>query len=144
MRDGLKVYFTLFVCSFFFSSCYNTYYISAGNLHTKLTQIKDTAYAYHHKFYDLLILEKRFDNGITQLTCTNKKGDTSTINVSPRTEVKLVLKDGEKNSLFFRTLYLKDSLLFGQQTFFVFPVRLNYRDIDKITIKNPRHTYPEL
>ena len=137
LKQTLK-YLSLFYILASLQSCYNSYYMSADNLHTELSKIKDTAAAYNHKYWDVIVLTKYFNNGLQQITCNDKAGNTKLINVYANTVAIITTKDDDKKRLLFRTMFAKDSLLYGQLSFPSVQEKLNFNQIKAIRIKNPK------
>ena len=137
LKRTLK-FLLLFYCLAFLQSCYNTYYISAGNLHQELNKVKDTVEAYKHRYWDVIVLTKYFNNGLKQITCIDKAGNSKLIDVYANTVAIITTKDDDKKRLLFRTMFAKDSLLYGQLSFPSIQEKLNVNQIKAIRIKNPK------
>jgi hypothetical protein len=138
-KRSLK-YFLVLAMAVILQSCYNTYYMSADNLHQELNKVKDTAYAYKHKFYDAVLFTKYFNNGINEITCYDKAGKAYVIKVYKDVEAKIILKNGDSQRFLFRTMFAKDSLLYGQLAFPVnAQISIEFKDIQKIEIKDPQY-----
>lgn len=137
MINHIKNYYYLFAIAILFASCENTYYLSTDSLYKQLSKVKDTAYAYHHKFYDALVFSKLFNNGLDSIHCTDKKGARWKVPDNYTTEVILTLKSGENRRFIFRTMFLKDSVLVGQGALFNAQMHVKFKDITKVRIKAP-------
>src|SRR5580700_264657 len=123
---------------FMLQSCYNTYFMSANNLHQELNKIKDSTYAYKHKFYDVILFTKYFNNGLTQITCYDKAGKAYNIGVYSNTEAIVYLKNGDANRFIFRTMFAKDTMIYGQLSFPSTQISLKLNDIQAVKIRNPQ------
>ena len=121
-------------------SCYDTYFMSADNLHHELNKIKDSVYAYNHKFYDVILFTKYFNNGLTQITCYDNAGKAYNIGVYNNTEAIVYLKNGDANRFIFRTMFAKDSMVYGQLSFPSTQISLKLNDIQAVKSKNPQYT----
>ncbi|UFH54495.1 hypothetical protein [Spirosoma sp. KNUC1025] len=63
--------------------------------------------------------QKIFYNGIEKVQVTDKNGNLSKRPVMPHTVVRLTDSKGKKTILYFDSLFLKDSLLFGSKSHFI-------------------------
>jgi hypothetical protein len=134
-----KLYLIIFFFSMaFLQSCYNTYYITADNLHQELNKVKDTADAYKHKYWDVIVLTKYFNNGLKHVTAYDKAGNSKVIDVYSNTVAIITTKEDDKKRVLFRTMFAKDSLLYGQLSFPSEQEKLNFNNIKAIRIKNPK------
>ncbi len=138
MLNQLLKYLFLFCILASLQSCYNTYYMSADNLHQELNKVKDTADAYKHKYWDVFVFTKLFNNGLKQINCYDKAGKPIVINIYSNTDAVIETKDGYRTRFIFRTMFAKDSLLYGQLPFPSVQEKLNFNQIKSIRIKNPR------
>jgi hypothetical protein len=114
------------------------FYMSTDNLHQELNKVKDTASAYKHKYYDAVVFTKLFNNGLTQITCSDKNGKATLVGVYSNTVAIITTKDGDVIKLLFSTMFAKDSILYGQLSFLASQVKLNFHDIQTIKIKSPK------
>jgi hypothetical protein len=129
-------YISFIMVAMLLQSCSSTYFMSPDSLHQQLSKVQDTGYAYHHKFYDAVIFSKLFNNAIDTIRCTDKNGaKLKLIGLDP--EVILMLKTGEKKHLRFRTMFLKDSLLYGQGAAINIQIHIKFNDILRVAIKAP-------
>jgi hypothetical protein len=113
--------------------------MSADNLHRELNKVKDTAYAYKHKFYDVIVFSKYFNNGLSKITCYDKAGKPCPINVYINTKVVITLKNGDVDRFLFQTMFAKDSLIYGQPAFPATQISIKLNDIQTIRIKNHKN-----
>jgi hypothetical protein len=133
-------YISLIMGAILLQSCISTYFMSPQSLHAQLSKVQDTAYAYHHKFYDAVVFAKLFNNGIDTIHVTDKKGDRLKIGiVGYRAEAILMLKTGEQKKLLFKTMFLKDSLLYGQGSVLYVQTHFKFSDVLRVTIKAPEY-----
>jgi len=138
MKTPLK--YSLLVCLVaLMQSCYNRYIISTEELQKELSKVKDTSAAYKHKYYDALVFTKLFNNGLSQITCYDKSGKAHVIGIYSNTEAIITKKDTDVVRLIFSTMFIKDSLLYGQLVFPSTQVKLNFRDIKAIKVKSPKY-----
>jgi len=76
-------------------------------------------------------------NSLQQLKCLDKNGKETTITVSNRTSVRIMLTDSSHKTFYFNTLLLKDSTITGSKTHFfemhIKPILL--RDVVKIEVQ---------
>ena len=138
MLNRTLKYISLFCCLASLQSCYNIYYISADNLHLELNKIKDTANAYKHKYWDVIVLTKYFNNGLNEITCYDKDGKVHVVSVYPNTVAIITTKYDDKKRILFRTMFAKDSLVYGQMSFPSSQEKLKFNEIKDIRIKNPK------
>jgi hypothetical protein len=113
--------------------------MSTADLQKELGKVKDTSVAYKHKYYDALVFTKLFNNGLSQITCYDKEGKAHVIGIYSNTEAIITKKDTDVVRILFSTMFIKDSLLYGQMSFPSTQVKLNFRDIKAIRIKSPKY-----
>lgn len=131
-------YLLLLCLAAMLQSCYDSYFISADNLHRELNKIKDSTYAYNHKFYDVIVFTKYFNNGLKQITCCDEKGKPYVIDIYNETVAIITLKNGDVDRFIFHTMFAKDSLVYGQLSFPSTQISIKLKDIQSIRIKSPQ------
>ena len=62
---------------------------------------------------------KNFYNGIDSLKCTTKKGKDVIVPVKPQTGIRLTDNTGRKLQLYFDSVFLRDSLVYGSKSHFI-------------------------
>jgi hypothetical protein len=124
-------------------ACFDTYYMSADNLHKELNKVQDTAYAYNHKFWDAIVFTKYFNNGLKQITCYDEKGKPYMVDIYNETVAIITLNNGDVDRFIFHTMFAKDSLVYGQLSFPSTQIKIKLKDIKSIRIKSPQqpHSY---
>ncbi len=114
--------------------------MSTDSLHKQLSQVQDTAYAYHHKFFDAVVVSKMFNNKIDTIYCTDKKGSLWKLRIDYNAEAILMLKTGEAKHMVIKTMFLKDSLLYGQGALINSEMHVKFNDILRVRLKIPEYT----
>lgn len=121
-------YGMLALAAFAMSSC-QTYYMSSGSLTRQLERIDGNKI---HDAYDfrlglagvLLKGGKNFYNGIDTLEVTAKDGKTVELPVNTQTSVVLTDASGRKLQLYFDSMFLRDSMVYGSKSHYItLPVR---------------------
>ncbi len=116
------------------TSC-STYYLTTKSLEDQLKAIDPNKIEDNYDFRLGLIGvalkgEKNFYNGIDQVKCTDKNGEEKNITVTTNTGIRLTDKTGKKQSLYFDSLFLRDSLVYGSKSHFI------TLTVDPINLKN--------
>lgn len=80
---------------------------------------------------------KNFYNGIDSIKCTDKNGKEKTIPVRTNTGIRLTEKSGKRQILYFDSLFLRDTLIYGSKSHFItLPVDpINVNNIEKIEVQ---------
>jgi hypothetical protein len=60
-----------------------------------------------------------FYNGIESLNCKDKKGNDVIVKIKPQTCIRLTDNTGRKLQLYFDSVFLRDSLLYGSKSHFI-------------------------
>jgi len=117
-----------------------TYYFTADSLNNQLAQIDTNAV---HQVYDFRLgvigvsRGKHFYNAIKEIHVTNKSGDKITLNVTPHMAVRITDKNGRHKIVYFDTMFIKDSLLYGNKSHFInIPIEpFHLKDIAKLELQ---------
>jgi hypothetical protein len=118
-----KIYLLFIPAILFISSC-STYYMTPTSLKEQLEKIDPD------KIYDAYDFRlgvagvalkggKNFYNGIQTLRCTDKKGNEVIKSVNTQTGIRLTDKSGRKQTLYFDSVFLRDSLIYGSKSHFI-------------------------
>jgi hypothetical protein len=123
------------------ASC-TTYYMTTRELQGELSKINETTITYVYNFKPGILISiikgRQFNNGLSQIECTDKNGKKLTLGTSKNTQVRLTFKDGTRKVLYFDTMFVKDSLVYGKQSrYFDMPVNTTYNNIVKVEIQSP-------
>jgi len=116
----------LFICAgiFLLLSMYSctTYYLSTESLNKQLANIDTSAVSqvYDFRLGPVGVLSgKHFYNSIRKVEVTNKAGEKSVLKVTPNMAVKITDKKGRHKIVYFDTMFIRDSLLYGNKSHFV-------------------------
>jgi len=120
-----------------FTSC-KTYYMTNDSLKEQLQKIDP------NKIYDAYDFRlglagvalkggMNFYNGIGSIICKDKFGHEVVFTVKPQTGIRLTDSSGRRLQLYFDSVFLRDSLVYGSKShFFTLPV--TPMNIDKLTL----------
>jgi len=80
---------------------------------------------------------KNFYNGIESLKCTDKNGKEKIVKIQTNTGIRLTDDTGKKQTLYFDSVFLRDSLVYGSKSHFItLPVTpMNIDKLKKIEIQ---------
>ncbi len=80
---------------------------------------------------------KNFYNGIETLKCKDKNGNDVIVTVKPQTGIRLTDSTGRRIQLYFDSVFLRDSLVYGSKSHFItLPVTpMNVNKLAKIEIQ---------
>jgi hypothetical protein len=118
-----KVIFLLIVFAFGLASC-KTYYMTPASLKDQLehidpNKIKD-AYDFRLGLVGVALKGgKNFYNGIDRLEVTDKIGTKTEIRVTSKTAIRLTNSTGKRLQLYFDSVFLRDSLVYGSKSHFI-------------------------
>ncbi|WP_295719750.1 hypothetical protein [Mucilaginibacter sp.] len=133
----MKVFCSLLVILLSATSC-KTYYMTPASLTTQLENIKPEkitdAYDFRLGLTGVLLKNgKNFYNGIDSILVTDKDGKQVKIPVTVHTSLRLTDNTGQSVTVFFDSMFKKDSLIFASKShFFNLPVKRNINSIKKI------------
>ncbi|HLG34271.1 MAG TPA: hypothetical protein VI757_05270 [Bacteroidia bacterium] len=123
------------------TSC-TTYYMTSSSLKEQLKAIDPDKI---HDAYDFrlglagvaLKGGKFFYNGISTLKCTDKDGNVVIKEVNTQTGIRLTDNTGRRLTLYFDSIFLRDSLIYGSKSHFItLPVQPMFIDsLTKIEIQ---------
>jgi len=131
----------LIVFAFGLTSC-KTYYMTPTSLKDQLenidpNKIKD-AYDFRLGLVGVALKGgKNFYNGIDKLEVTDKTGTKTEIRVTSKTAIRLTNSAGKRLQLYFDSVFLRDSLVYGSKSHFItLPVTpMNINSLVKIEIQ---------
>jgi hypothetical protein len=123
------------------ASC-KTYYMTPNSLKEQLqnidpNKIKD-AYDFRLGLVGVALKGgKNFYNGIDKIKVTDKTGKSTQINVTAKTAIRLTNSKGKRLQLYFDSVFLRDSLVYGSRSHFItLPVKpLSLDSLVKIEIQ---------
>jgi len=118
-----KYLLAMAVMLLFLSSC-STYYLTQNSLKEQLQNIDPNKIsdAYDFRLGLVGVVMKggpNFYNGIESLRCKNKKGNDVIISIKPHTGIRLTDKSGRRLQLYFDSVFLRDSLVYGSKSHFI-------------------------
>jgi hypothetical protein len=81
-------------------------------------------------------------NGITELTCYDKKGNKTTLPITPAVEMRITDTNGKKHLFYFDTVTLEDSVLAGKNSRILSTKRrMNIGAMKKVEVQNGGKAY---
>ena len=81
-------------------------------------------------------------NGITQLACYDKKGNKTTLPITPAVEMRITDTNGKKHIFYFDTVTLEDSILTGKNSRILSTKRsMNIGAMRKVEVQNGGKAY---
>lgn len=135
-----KYYFLTTLVVLLITSC-STYYLTSYSLKGQLEKIDPNKIEDNYDFR-LGVLGvalkggKNFYNGIESIKCTDKNGKEKIVKVNTNTGIRLTDNNDKKETLYFDSVFLRDSLLYGSKSHFLtLPVALNINKLKKIEIQ---------
>jgi len=120
----MKKYFIAFtILTAVLSSC-STYYMIQASLREQLQNIDPNkisdAYDFRLGLAGVALKGgKNFYNGIESLNCKDKKGNEINVKIKPQTGIRLTDNTGRKLQLYFDSVFLRDSLIYGSKSYFI-------------------------
>jgi len=134
-------YIILIVFGLLLTSC-STYYLTSQSFKEQLQKIDPNkisdAYDFRLGLVGVALKGgKNFYNGIETVKCTDKNGNNFTLTVKPQTAVRMTDDSGKRIQLYFDSLFLRDSLVYGSKSHFItLPVTpMNINKLIKIEIQ---------
>ena len=136
-----KYYFTLTIFILTMTSC-STYYMTSNSFKEQLQNIDpnkiNDAYDFRLGLVGVALKGgKIFYNGIETLKCKDKNGNDVIFTVKPQTGIRLTDSTGRRIQLYFDSVFLRDSLVYGSKSHFItLPVTpMNVNKLTKIEIQ---------
>ncbi|MFC0878832.1 hypothetical protein ACE01N_19710 [Saccharicrinis sp. FJH2] len=136
-----KYYYTLTFLLAFMTSC-STYYMTQNSFKEQLENIDpnkiNDAYDFRLGLTGVALKGgKNFYNGIETLKCKDKNGKDVIFTVKPQTGIRLTDSTGRHVQLYFDSVFLRDSLVYGSKSHFItLPVTpMNINKLTKIEIQ---------
>jgi hypothetical protein len=136
-----KYYFTLTIFVLTLSSC-STYYMTSSSFKEQLQNIDpnkiNDAYDFRLGLVGVALKGgQNFYNGIETLKCKDKNGNDVIFIVKPQTGIRLTDSSGRMIQLYFDSVFLRDSLVYGSKSHFItLPVTpMNVNKLTKIEIQ---------
>ncbi len=131
-----KLHLVLIVFLLILSSC-STYYLTSQSLKEQLQNIDPNKI---HDAYDFrlgllgvaLKGGKNFYNGIETIKCKDKNGKDMLFKVQSQTGIRLTDSSGKRIQLYFDSIFLRDSLVYGSKSHFI-TLPVTPMNIDKLT-----------
>ncbi len=123
------------------TSC-STYYMTSSSFKEQLQNIDpnkiNDAYDFRLGLVGVALKGgKNFYNGIETLKCKDKNGNDVIFTVKPQTGIRLTDSTGRRIQLYFDSVFLRDSLVYGSKSHFItLPVTpMNVKKLTKIEIQ---------
>ena len=117
------------------TSC-STYYMTSSSLKEQLQKIDpnkiEDSYDFRLGLVGVALKGgKNFYNGIESVKCTDKKGNEENLKITTNTGIRLTDSTGKKQTLYFDSLFLRDSLIYGSKSHFI-TLPVDPMNIDKL------------
>jgi hypothetical protein len=123
------------------TSC-STYYMTSSSLKEQLQKIDpnkiEDSYDFRLGLVGVALKGgENFYNGIESVKCTDKNGNEKNLKITTNTGIRLTDSTGRKQTLYFDSLFLRDSLIYGSKSHFItLPVDpMNIDNLEKIEIQ---------
>jgi hypothetical protein len=136
-----NIYLIVAVIIFSITSC-KTYYMTSSSLKEQLQNINPDkirdAYDFRLGLAGVALKGgKNFYNGIDSITVTDKAGNLHQRPVTSKTGIRLTNAQGRRIQLYFDSIFLRDSLVYGSKSHFItLPVTpMNIDSLVKIEIQ---------
>jgi hypothetical protein len=131
-----KFHLVLIVFLSILSSC-STYYLTSQSLKEQLQNIDpnkiNDAYDFRLGLLGIALKGgKNFYNGIETIKCKDKNGKDMLFKVQSQTGIRLTDSSGKRIQLYFDSIFLRDSLVYGSKSHFI-TLPVTPMNIDKLT-----------
>jgi hypothetical protein len=131
-----KLHLVLIVFLSILSSC-STYYLTSQSLKEQLQNIDpnkiNDAYDFRLGLLGVALKGgKNFYNGIETIKCKDKNGKDMLFKVQSQTGIRLTDSSGKRIQLYFDSIFLRDSLVYGSKSHFI-TLPVTPMNIDKLT-----------
>lgn len=131
-----KFHLVLIVFLSILSSC-STYYLTSQSLKEQLQNIApnkiNDAYDFRLGLLGVALKGgKNFYNGIETIKCKDKNGKDMLFKVQSQTGIRLTDSSGKRIQLYFDSIFLRDSLVYGSKSHFI-TLPVTPMNIDKLT-----------
>jgi len=131
-----KFHLVLIVFLSILSSC-STYYLTSQSLKEQLQNIDpnkiNDAYDFRLGLLGVALKGgKNFYNGIETIKCKDKNGKDMLFKVQSQTGIRLTDSSGKRIQLYFDSIFLRDSLVYGSKSHFI-TLPVTPMNIDKLT-----------
>jgi len=136
-----KYYLLTALLTLLLTSC-STYYMTSTSLKEQLQKVDpnkiEDSYDFRLGLVGVALKGgKNFYNGIESLKCTDKNGKEKIVKIQTNTGIRLTDDTGKKQTLYFDSVFLRDSLVYGSKSHFItLPVTpMNIDKLKKIEIQ---------
>ena len=136
-----KYYLLTALLTLLLTSC-STYYMTSTSLKEQLQKVDpnkiEDSYDFRLGLLGVALKGgKNFYNGIESLKCTDKNGKEKIVKIQTNTGIRLTDNAGKKQTLYFDSVFLRDSLVYGSKSHFItLPVTpMNIDKLKKIEIQ---------
>jgi hypothetical protein len=136
-----KYYLLTAILTILMTSC-STYYMSSSSLKEQLQKIDpnkiEDSYDFRLGIIGVALKGgKNFYNGIESIKCTDKNGNDKVVKIQTNTGIRLTDNTGKRQTLYFDSVFLRDSLVYGSKSHFItLPVTpMNVDNLKKIEIQ---------
>jgi hypothetical protein len=131
-----KCFILMAILTILFTSC-STYYMTSSSLKTQLQNIDpnniNDAYDFRLGLVGVALKGgKNFYNGIKTVNCKDQNGKDVIFTIKSQTGIRLTDNTGRKIQLYFDSLFLRDSLVYGSKSHFI-TLPVTPMNIDKLT-----------
>ena len=136
-----KYYLLTALLTLMLTSC-STYYMTSTSLKEQVQKVDPNKISDSYDFRLGLVgvaLKggKNFYNGIESIKCTDKKGNEKLVKINTNTGIRLTDNTGKRQTLYFDSVFLRDSLIYGSKSHFItLPVTpMNIDKLKKIEVQ---------
>jgi hypothetical protein len=134
-----KYYLLTALLTLLLTSC-STYYMTSTSLKEQLQKVDPNKIKDSYDFRLGILIGslkgKNFYNGIESIRCTDKKGKEKIVKIQTNTGIIMTDNTGKKETLYFDSVFLRDSLVYGSKSHFitlpVTPMNINNLKVIKI------------
>lgn len=136
-----KYYLLTTLLTLLLTSC-STYYMTSTSLKEELQKVDpnkiEDSYDFRLGLVGVALKGgKNFYNGIESIKCTDKNGKEKLVKIQTNTSIRLTDNTGQRQTLYFDSVFLRDSLVYGSKSHFItLPVTpMNIDKLKKIEVQ---------
>ena len=138
----MKKYYLLTALLILLLTSCSTYYMTPTSLKEQLQKVDpnkiEDSYDFRLGLVGVALKGgKNFYNGIESIKCTDKNGEEKLVKIKTNTGIRLTDNTGKRQTLYFDSVFLRDSLIYGSKSHFItLPVTpMNIDKLKKIEVQ---------